>query len=157
MTSKSHDLQNDPQAVSKTHLRGNSANHEAWRSFCRDHGAGSLPPPIEFPQKNLKIGDQLLKISQEFPEKYSGNILRNFLGKNFGEILRNFLKLSFKTPNLKLGTNSREVLENFRGISHKNLFSRNSPKKFLKASHQNWRTWRNCLLLLPRMFTSMYS
>ena len=33
------------------------------------------------PKKIREISDQVLRIFQEFPEKYYGNILRNFLGK----------------------------------------------------------------------------
>ena len=87
------------------------------------------------PQRHLleKNGTcKFFKISQEFPEKYSWEILGNFLGKNSWEILRNFSKLSLKTmipkKSLKLGANSGEFLENFRGIVHKNLFSRNSSE-----------------------------
>ena len=71
--------------------------------------------------------EKFLNISQEFPEKFSG-----ISCENSGEILRNFSKLSLKTMNpkksLKLGTKSGEFLENFRGIIHKNLFSRNSSE-----------------------------
>ena len=46
----------------------------------------------EVPQKIRKIRDQVLSISEEFPEKYSGETLRNFLGKipeKFSGISRN--------------------------------------------------------------------
>ena len=73
--------------------------------------------------KIRKHGDKVLGISQEFPENISGEILRNFVGKNSGQFLRNFSKLSLKTvipqKSLIFGTNSREFLENFRGISYK--------------------------------------
>ena len=42
----------------------------------------------------------------------------------------------------------REFLKNFRGISNKNLFSRNSLEIFHIKS-PNWRTWGNSSLLLP--------
>ena len=63
------------------------------------------------PWKIREIRDQVLRISQEFPEK------------NSVEILRNFSKLSVKTitpqKTLKLGINSVEFLENFRKIIHR--------------------------------------
>ena len=42
-----------------------------------------------------QICNQVQRISQDFPEKYSGEILRNFLEWNSGEIYRNFSKLIF--------------------------------------------------------------
>ena len=55
------------------------------------------------PQRHLleKNGTcKFFQISQEFPEKYSWEILGNFLGKNSWEILRNFSKLCllFSSP-----------------------------------------------------------
>ena len=54
------------------------------------------------------------------------------MGKSSGEFLRNFSKLSLKTvipqKSLILGTNSKEFLENFRGISYRKWFSRNSSE-----------------------------
>ena len=43
--------------------------------------------------KNRKIVNQALRISREFPEIYSKEILRNFSRKNSWETLRNFLRL----------------------------------------------------------------
>ena len=43
--------------------------------------------------KICKLGDQVLRISQEFPEKHSGEFLRNFLGWNSEDIPKNFSKL----------------------------------------------------------------
>ena len=77
------------------------------------------------PLKIRKHGDQVLRISQEFPENIFGEILRNFVGKNSGECLRNFSKMSLKTvipqKSLILGTNSREFLEKFLGNSLKKV------------------------------------
>ena len=74
--------------------------------------------------KNPLHGDQVL--SQEFPEKYSGEILRNFVGKNSKEFLRNLSKPSLKTvipqKPLILGISDESVTENdSREISWKNL------------------------------------
>ena len=86
-------------------------------------GISRIQFSYEIPLKIRKHGDQFPRISQEFPEKYSGEILRNFLGENSEEFLRNFSKLSLKTviPNksLILGTNTEEFLENFLGISYR--------------------------------------
>ena len=49
------------------------------------------------PLKIHKLGDQVLGI----PEKYSREILRNFLGLNFGEIPVNFSKLILSKIPLK--------------------------------------------------------
>ena len=68
------------------------------------------------PQKIRKIGDQVLRISKEFPEKYSGNMLR----KNSREILMNF-----QTNNL----------ENFSGISWEKF--RRKSQEFLESNFQN--------------------
>ena len=61
------------------------------------------------------IGNQVLRLSQEFPEKYSGEILRNFVVKNSKE----FLKTVIPRKCLILVTNSGEFLENFEGISYR--------------------------------------
>ena len=62
-----------------------------------------------------------LKYSVNF-SGISGEVLRNFVGKNSKEFFRNFLKVSLETvipqTSLILGTNSGEFLENFRGISY---------------------------------------
>ena len=68
------------------------------------------------PQKIRKIGDQVLRISKEFPEKYSGNMPR----KNSREILMNF-----QTNNL----------ENFSGISWEKF--RRKSQEFLESNFQN--------------------
>ena len=70
--------------------------------------------------------------SQEFPEKYSRKFLRNFLGKipeKISGISRNLFSKLWSLKNLSnWGPYSGEFHKNFRGISHMNLFSRNSPE-----------------------------
>ena len=60
--------------------------HEKFSGIPRDYVFYVVPRKIR------KIRDQVLSISQEFPKKYSGEILRNFLGKipeKFSGISRN--------------------------------------------------------------------
>ena len=76
--------------------------------------------------KNPLHGDQVLRNSQEFPEKYSGEILRNFVGENSKEFFRNLSKPSLKTvipqKPLFLGISHELVTGNdYREISWKNL------------------------------------
>ena len=76
--------------------------------------------------KNPLHGDQVLRNSQEFPEKYSGEILRNFVGENSKEFFRNLSKPSLKTvipqKPLILGISDESVTGNdSREISWKNL------------------------------------
>ena len=71
-----------------------------------------------------KIYDQVLRISNEFSEKYSGEILRNFSNQ--------VSKLWSQKKTLKLRNNSGEFLENFREIIYKNLFSWN-PSDILQS------------------------
>ena len=88
-------------------------------------------------QKFEKIGDQILRISQELPEKYSGEILNDFLGKiqeKYSGISQNY-----ETQKISIipGNYSRISGESFtRKI-------REIPRKFFKASHENRKTWRN--------------
>ena len=74
----------------------------------------------------------ILENSQEFPEKYSRKFLRNFLGKipeKISGISRNLFSKLWSLKNLSnWGPYSGEFHKNFRGISHMNLFSRNSPE-----------------------------
>ena len=94
----------------------------------------------KFPQKIRKHGDKVLRISQEFPENISGEILRNFVGESSGEFLRNFSKLSPKTgipqKSLILGTNSGEFLEKFLGI-----LQRKSPRLENLGKFLTYVTW----------------
>ena len=124
--------------------------------------------------KNRKIGDKVQRISQKHPEKHSIEILRNFCRKNSWEILRNFSRLcqfpqKFCEIDDQVLRNSQEFPEKFsekfsyplkiskngdqfQRISQESLTwtcSQEIHRKLLKASHQNWRTWRNSSLLLP--------
>ena len=60
------------------------------------------------------------------------------MGKNSWKFLRNFSKLSLKTvipqKSIILGTNSGEFFENFRRISYRKGFSRNSSEILPKKS-----------------------
>ena len=86
--------------------------------------------------KCFYYGDQVPRISQEFSD--SGEILRNFVGQNSWEFLRDFSKLSLKPvipqKSVILGTNSGKFFENFRGISYRKGFSRNSSEILPKKS-----------------------
>ena len=64
-----------------------------------------------------------------FLEKFvnEGPSPKNFSGID-GEILETQSQNYDPQKSLKLGTNSGEILENFQGIIHKNLFSRNSSE-----------------------------
>ena len=69
----------------------------------------------------------------------SGEVFqRNLLGKISEEFLRNFSKLSLKTvipqKSLILGTNAGKFLENFRGISYRKWFLRNSSEILQRKS-----------------------
>ena len=101
-----------------------------------------------------KLSEEILRISQEFPEKYSREILRNFLETlvwSFQEFLETKSQKYDRQKSLKLGSNSREFLGNFQESFTRNC-SREIPRKFLKASHKNWRTWGNSSLLLPGLW-----
>ena len=50
---------------------------------------------------------------------------------------------------IKSLTKAVEFLDKIRGISQKNLFSREIPRKFTKASHQSWVGWGNSSVLQP--------
>ena len=109
-----------------------------FSGISRDYDSFSVP------QKIHKISDQVQRISHEFPKKYSGEILRNFL-RNSAKLclLCSFSKNLKKTKSLNYDLqkiskmedfNSMDFLENFRGIIHKNLFSRNSPEILSKQA-----------------------
>ena len=85
-------------------------------------------------RKIRKLGDQVLRISHEFPEKHSGEILRNFVGKIFWEFLRNFSKLSLKTVISQKYLIWGPILGNFSRIFKELVTgndSREIPRKFL--------------------------
>ena len=89
-------------------------------------------------QKFEKIGDQILRISQELPEKYSGEILNDFLGKIQEKYSR--ISQNYETQNISIipGNYSR-----ISGESFTRTCSREIPRKFFKASHENMITWGN--------------
>ena len=81
------------------------------------------------PLKIRKHGDQVLRISQEFPENQSGEILRIFLGWNSREIPRNFSKLILLINSPKNPLTWWPSPKNFSGISGE-VFQRNSEEFF---------------------------
>ena len=102
------------------------------------------------PKKNLKIGDQVLRISQEFPEKYFWEILESswdIFWRNSQEFLETMSHIQFR----KIGDQilrisqklsekySKEILHNFLGKITENsqefLETKSLdqfPQKFLK-------------------------
>ena len=99
------------------------------------------------PLKIRKHGDQVPRISQEFLEKYSGEILRNFLGWNSGEIPRNFSNPILLLNSPKNPQTWWPIPKKFSGISGE-IFRRNSEEflggkfrgisqEFLETESQN--------------------
>ena len=123
------------------------------------------------PLKTCKHGDEVLRISQEFPENYSGEILRNFLGKNSEEFLRNFSKLSLKTAIHKNLSSWGPILGNFSRNSSE-ILQRKSPRLenlgkfftfvtwetnvfFFYLTQSNFNIFRFCKLIWIQVFNSV--
>ena len=80
-----------------------------------------------------------------FQKKFSGIF---WIPEKLSGISRNKFSNLWSLKNL---SNWGPIPENLLRISEKTC-SWEIPRKFLKASHQNWRTWKNSSLLLPGIY-----